>query len=66
MMNYSHASQYHLQGEKLSKAMHSANQAELIALQISRVKNLASNGTTICLLHLNSLQITTLLTKHLR
>lgn len=65
-MNYSHASQYHLQGEKLSKAMHAAKQAELIALQISRVKNLVSNATTVCLLHLNSLQINELLCEHLR
>lgn len=66
MMNYSHASQYHLQGEKWSKAMNSAKQAELIALQISRVKNLATDGTTVCLLHLNALQISELLVKHLR
>lgn len=66
MTNFSHASQYHLHGEKLSKAMHSAKQAELIALQISRLKNLPTNGTTICLMHLNSVQINELLVKHLR
>lgn len=66
MVNYSHAAQYHLQGEKLSKAMHAANQAELMALQISRVKNLATNGSTVCLLHLNLVQINELLTQHLR
>lgn len=65
MTNYSHAAQYHLQGEKLSKAMNSAKQAELIALQMSTLKY-SSNGTAICLLHLNPLQINALLTKHLR
>lgn len=66
MMNYNHATQYHLQGEKLSKAMNSAKQAELIALQISRLKNLSNTGTTICLLHLSSMQINALLAKYLR
>lgn len=66
MVNYNHATQYHLQGEKLLKAMNSARQAELIALQLSRLKKLGSYGTTICLLHLNPLQINTLLAKHLR
>lgn len=65
MTNYTHGTEYHLQGDKLAKAMNSAKQAELIALQISRLKGLSSTGMTVCLLNLNSIQINTLVTMHL-
>ncbi|KAJ8927655.1 hypothetical protein NQ314_019857 [Rhamnusium bicolor] len=44
--NYTHATEFHLQGEKLAKAMNSAKQAELIALQTSLLKALPNKGTT--------------------
>ncbi|KAJ8979349.1 hypothetical protein NQ317_016078 [Molorchus minor] len=63
--NYSHATEFHLQGEKLSKAMNSAKQAELIALQISLLKGLPNNGTALCLLNLNETQISPLISSEL-
>lgn len=36
-MNYNRAAEYHLLGDKLTKAYNSAKQAELIALQISLI-----------------------------
>nr|CAI5834396.1 unnamed protein product [Callosobruchus analis] len=61
MENYIHATEFHLQGEKLAKAMHSAKQAELIALQMSLLKGLPTSGTAICLLSLNQSQICSLI-----
>lgn len=66
MVNYSHAAEYHLQGEKLTKAMNAAKQAELIAMQLSMFKNLPQNGTTFCFLQLNQRQILTLVISTLR
>ncbi|XP_018320150.1 spatacsin [Agrilus planipennis] len=66
MQNYIHAAEYHLQGEKLMKAMQSAKQAELVALQLSILKGLGTNASCNCLLNLNNSQIGTLITLHLR
>ncbi|XP_017775225.1 PREDICTED: spatacsin [Nicrophorus vespilloides] len=65
MENYSHAAEFHMQGEKLAKAMNAARQAELIALQFSLLKNIANNGVTICLINLNTDQISSILLKTL-
>lgn len=66
MVNYTHATEYHLQGEKLAKAMNSAKQAELLALQTSMLKGLASNSTAICILNLSDAQIFSLISTELR
>lgn len=66
MDNYTHATEFHLQGEKLTKAMNAAKQAELIALQMSLLKNVPANGTVICLLNLTSPQILSVITCHLK
>ncbi|XP_072396296.1 spatacsin [Diabrotica undecimpunctata] len=63
--NYTHATEFHLQGEKLAKAMNSAKQAELIALQISMLKGLQNNATALCLLNLTHHQIGPLITNNL-
>ncbi|XP_018577700.1 spatacsin [Anoplophora glabripennis] len=63
--NYTHATEFHLQGEKLAKAMKTAKQAELIALQISLLKGLPSNSTAVCLLNVSQVQITSLISKEL-
>ncbi|XP_057655737.1 spatacsin [Diorhabda carinulata] len=62
---YTHATEFHLQGEKLTKAMNSAKQAELIALQISLFKGLPNNTNVFCLLNLIEIQIRELITHHL-
>lgn len=64
--NYTHATEFHLQGEKLAKAMRSANQVELLALQVSILNKLPPNGTANCILNVTSLQITGLITNYLR
>lgn len=61
MENYTHATEYHLQGEKFAKAMNSAKQAELLAVQLSKVKEVPLNETTVCFLNLNSIQIANLI-----
>lgn len=66
MVNYTHATEYHLQGKKLTKAMNSAKQAELLALQISLLKGLASNGTAICIMRINEDQILSLISNEFR
>ncbi|KAJ8924490.1 hypothetical protein NQ315_007287 [Exocentrus adspersus] len=63
--NYTHATEFHLQGEKLAKAMKAAKQAELIALQMSLLKGLSSTGTAVCLLNLSQAQILALISKEL-
>ncbi|CAG9858094.1 unnamed protein product [Phyllotreta striolata] len=63
--NYTHATEFHLQGEKPAKAMHSVKQAELIALQISLLKNLPNNGTALCLLNLHQHQIVNVISNQL-
>ncbi|KAG5898667.1 hypothetical protein JTB14_005426 [Gonioctena quinquepunctata] len=63
--NYTHATEFHLQGGKLAKAMNAAKQAELIALQMSLLKNLPSNKTAVCLLNLSSVQIANLISNEL-
>ncbi|KAF5270792.1 hypothetical protein FQR65_LT05411 [Abscondita terminalis] len=61
MINYTHAAEYHLQGEKLTKAMHAAKQAELLALQMSLLRGLPNNSTVTCILNLNQDQILSLI-----
>ncbi|CAH1169832.1 unnamed protein product [Phaedon cochleariae] len=63
--NYTYATEFHLQGEKLAKAMNSAKQAELIALQKSLLKGSPNNGTALCLLNLNQGQISRLISNEL-
>ncbi|KAF2884766.1 hypothetical protein ILUMI_21411 [Ignelater luminosus] len=65
MVNYTHATEYHLQGEKLAKAMSSAKQAELLALQTSMLKGLASNSTAVCILNVSDAQIFSLISTEL-
>lgn len=65
MEDYTHATEFHLKGEKFGKALHSARQAELIALQISLLKGLPSNGTATCILNVTSAQIQTLVCSQL-
>lgn len=66
MENYTYATEFHLQGEKLMKAMHTAKQAELIALQLSLFNGLSSSGTAICVLDLEESQIVNLISSQLR
>ncbi|KAF5297886.1 hypothetical protein FQA39_LY11871 [Lamprigera yunnana] len=61
MINYTHAAEYHLQGEKLTKAMQAAKQAELLALQMSMLRGLPSNSTTKCILNTSEDQILSLI-----
>ncbi|KAK4884275.1 hypothetical protein RN001_000546 [Aquatica leii] len=61
MINYTHAAEYHLQGEKLTKAMHASKQAEVLALQMSLLKGLPSNSTVTCILNLSNDQILSLI-----
>lgn len=65
MEDYTHATEFHLKGEKLGKALTSARQAELVALQISLLKGLPSNGTATCILNLNKAQILSLICNQL-
>lgn len=60
MENYIHATDFHLQGEKLTKATNSAKQAELIALQLAFLTEANSNATVICILDLTTNQISDL------
>lgn len=61
MNKYSHAAEYHLHGQKLTKAMTAAKQSQLVALQLSLFKDLNQGATTICLLNLTSGQINKLI-----
>nr|XP_023027706.1 spatacsin [Leptinotarsa decemlineata] len=63
--NYTHATEFHLQGEKLAKAMNAAKQAELIALQMSLLKSLPVNKSAVCLLNLNQAQVVSLISNEL-
>ncbi|EFA05905.1 spatacsin [Tribolium castaneum] len=57
MENYIHATDFHLQGEKLTLAMNAAKQAELIALQLALLNEVPVNTSVVCLLSLKSGQI---------
>ncbi|KAL3286719.1 hypothetical protein HHI36_001214 [Cryptolaemus montrouzieri] len=61
MENYTHATEFHLQGEKLTRAMHTAKQAELLAVQLSLFNGLPASATTVCILDLESSQIINLI-----
>ncbi|CAH0552154.1 unnamed protein product [Brassicogethes aeneus] len=63
--NYTHATEFHLQGEKLAKAMSSAKQVELLALQMSLLNKLPINGSTNCILNLGTPQIIALISNYL-
>ncbi|KAB0803687.1 hypothetical protein PPYR_00657 [Photinus pyralis] len=65
MVNYTHAAEYHLQGEKLTKAMQAAKVAELLALQMSMLKGLPANSTAICILNIGDDQILNLISTEL-
>ncbi|XP_044265423.1 spatacsin-like isoform X2 [Tribolium madens] len=65
MENYIHATDFHLQGEKLTLAMNSAKQAELIALQLALLNEVPVNTSVVCLLNLKSGQIAELITSKL-
>ncbi|KAK5649024.1 hypothetical protein RI129_003916 [Pyrocoelia pectoralis] len=65
MVNYTHAAEYHLQGEKLTKAMQASKQAELLALQISMLKGLPVNSTAICILNIGDDQILNMISTEL-
>ncbi|RZB40503.1 spatacsin [Asbolus verrucosus] len=60
-----HATDFHLQGEKLSKAMISAKQAELIALQLGILTEIPTGGLIVCLLDLNNNQVFSLISSKL-
>lgn len=64
MVNYNHAAEYHLHGDKLAKALNSARQAELIALQISLIS--LKEIATICILNLTNSQLLYLITNKFR
>lgn len=66
MENYIHATDFHLQGEKLTRAMNSAKQAELIALQLALLNEVSINNSVVCLLNLKSGQIADLVSSKLR
>ncbi|KAI4467375.1 hypothetical protein MML48_2g00007702 [Holotrichia oblita] len=57
MSKYSHAAEYHLHGQKLTKAMTAARQAQLVALQLSLYKDLTQGATATCILNLTNVQI---------
>lgn len=57
MMKYTHASEYHLHGQKLTKSMTAAKQAQLVALQLSLFKDLNQGTTVTCILNLTNVQI---------
>jgi spatacsin len=63
--NYIHATDFHLQGEKLNKAINSTRQAELVALQLGIISEVPTNGLVICLLNLRSSQIVSLISSKL-
>ncbi|XP_045475609.1 spatacsin [Harmonia axyridis] len=65
MENYTYATEFYLQGEKLMKAMHTAKQAELIAMQLSLFKGLSSSDTAVCVLDLEESQIVNLISSQL-
>lgn len=63
MKNFIHAAEYHMHGEKLSKALNASRQAELIALQVSLFPN---KEYIPCILNLTNPQILKLITTTLR
>lgn len=64
MVNYNHAAEYHLIGDKLAKALHAAKQAELIALQISLIPR--KENSTVCILNLKNSELLQLITSKFR
>lgn len=66
MDNFTHAAEYHLLGEKLSKAMYCATQAELVALQMAMLKIIPDNSATKCILNIEKSQIQNLIGNDLR
>lgn len=66
MENYTHATQFYLRGEKMSKALHAAKQAELIALQILFIREAPAEEPTPCLLSLTTFQLTKIMTRKFR
>ncbi|CAB3377933.1 Hypothetical predicted protein [Cloeon dipterum] len=65
MQSYTHAAEYYLQANKLSKAMECASQAELIALQISFTIGVANGHTLDCLLGQEQTQVSILVMNRL-
>ncbi|XP_059487739.1 spatacsin [Neocloeon triangulifer] len=65
MQNYTHAAECYLQANKLTKAMDSASQAELIALQISLTIGVPNGQTLDCLLGQEQAQVSILITNRL-
>ncbi|XP_060523228.1 spatacsin [Cylas formicarius] len=63
MENYTHATEFHMQGEKLTRAMNAVKQAELIALQKSLFRSSMPNAQ--CLFHLSNSQVVSLISKEL-
>jgi len=66
MQNFSHAAEYYLQANKLTKAMESASQAELVALQISMTIGVPNGQTLDCLFEQDQAQVSNLITSRLR
>jgi Spatacsin C-terminus len=66
MQNFSHAAEYFLQANKLTRAMQAASQAELVALQISLAIGVANGQTVDCLFEQDQTQVTNLITTRLR
>lgn len=64
--NYTHATEYYLHGEKMTKAMNVAAQAELVALQMALLKNVQLNKSTKCVLRIEKTQIQHLVLNDLR
>ncbi|KAK9871905.1 hypothetical protein WA026_015154 [Henosepilachna vigintioctopunctata] len=65
MEDYTYATEFHLQGEKLTKAMYTARQAELIAVQLSLFNGLTAAATATCILQLDNNQIFNLISSKL-
>ncbi|XP_067002124.2 spatacsin [Anabrus simplex] len=62
---FRHAAEFYLQANKLNRAMASAHQAELIALQIALVSSVPVGQSTDCLLNLKAQEISSIITKKL-
>lgn len=55
--NFTHATQYYLQDNKLNLAYRSSHQAQLVALQVSLIGAVAQNQQVACILNLTSSEI---------
>lgn len=66
MQNFSHAAEYFMQANKLTRAMQAASQAELVALQISLTIGVTSGQTIDCLFEQDQTQVTKLINTRLR